>query len=148
MRTLTQTVRLALAASAVVAGSIAVAAPANAVATPPEACGNNYHEIDHKDLGSGVIHLLYNGSTDCVVTSKTSHTNEKTHVIAGIMFNDGSDMHRDDGNYQYYAGPVRLYAPGKCINWGGFVQTTTGLEAWNSPLPTKQDPRPAQAHCG
>lgn len=138
MRVLTQAVRLALAGLAVVAGSIAVAGPANAVATPAEACGNNYHEIDHKDLGDGVIHLLYNGITDCVVTSKTSHTDEKTHVIAGISFADGSGSHRDDGNYQYYAGPVRLDAPRTCIRWGGFAQTTAGLEGWES----------EPSHCG
>ncbi len=120
MRALTRTVRLALAASAVVAGSIAVAGPANAVATPAEACGSNYHEIDHHALKYSVIHLLYNGSTDCVVTSKTAYVGQETFVDVALMFNESQEgWVGDGGNYKYYAGPVRLKAAGRCIIWAG-----------------------------
>lgn len=81
---LEQAVGSAFAATALLAGTVAVAAPANAVATPAEACGSNYHEIDHQDLEGAVIHLLYNGSTDCVVTTKTSNLGKKTWVGAEI----------------------------------------------------------------
>ena len=89
MRALTRTVRLALAASAVVAGSIAVAGPANAASTPLGACGSGYHEIDHQDVklsGTelGVIHLMYNGSIDCVVTWKTAYIGKETGVSSPL----------------------------------------------------------------
>ncbi len=134
MRVLTHAARLALAASAVVAGSIAVASPANAVATPAGACGSNYHEIDHHNLKYSVIHLLYNGSTDCVVTSKTAYIGTSTFVAAVVEFADQSHETVDEGNYFYYAGPVRLNAPGKCIIWGG----ADGGGGWSS----------SPSHCG
>lgn len=91
MRALSQVVKLTLTASAVVAGSIAVAGPANAVATPAEACGNSYHEIDHHDLSGARIHLLYDGSTDCVVTT-TDTPGTRVYLFAAI---------KKEGGYRY-----------------------------------------------
>ncbi len=141
---LKQAVGSAFATAALLAGTIAVAAPANAVATPAEACGNNYHEIDHQDLKGAVIHLLYNGSTDCVVTTKTSNLGKETWVGAMIGLAKGSVAHSDYGNFDYYAGPVRLTAPGKCIVWEGAVGTgrDSATDVWVSP---QTGPR---AHCG
>jgi hypothetical protein len=41
---------------------------------------------------------------------------------------DGSFTHwvKDDGKYTTYAGPVKVTAPGVCINWGGDISTSTG----------------------
>ncbi|WP_237755144.1 hypothetical protein [Nocardia nova] len=124
MRTLVRTVRLTLAAAAVVAGTIAAAGPANAVATPAEACGNNYHEIDHHDLPLATIYLLYNGTDNCVVTRKNEYVGTPTAVnasieIAGQPTTRVSDSRTD---YKYYAGPVRISAKGKCIQWEGEAQ--------------------------
>ncbi|MEU1982195.1 hypothetical protein [Nocardia sp. NPDC019395] len=133
MRTLTQIVRLTLAASAVVAGSLAVAGPAAAVATPAEACGNNYHEIDSRQIKGAVIHLLYNGSTNCVVTEKTAYLGTKTGVYAYIGTADQTDQDLDRGDYDYYAGPVKVKAPGECIIWGGSANPPTGGgDTWQS----------------
>jgi hypothetical protein len=144
MRTLKQAVRLAFAGLAVVAGSVAGAAPANAVATPAEACGSNYHEIDHHNLNGAVIHLLYNGTTDCVVTSKTDNLGKPTFVSAAVALASplptwtiGKNV--DQGQYEYYAGPKKVDAPGKCIIWGGGVGPgTSATDAWLSQA----------SHCG
>ncbi len=137
MRGLIQAIRLSLAASAVFAGSVAAASPANAVATPAEACGSNYHEIDHHDIPGARIHLLYNGSTDCVVTTKNT-PGTKTRMLAAVgKYGDsGLRMINDDGDYAQYAGPVRVTAPGVCIDWGGAADP--GWNAWYS----------GPSHCG
>ncbi|MEV5646857.1 hypothetical protein AB0L57_01285 [Nocardia sp. NPDC052254] len=135
MRVLTQAVRLALAASAVVAGSIAVAGPANAVATPAEACGSNYHEIDHHDIPGARIHLLYNGTTNCVVTTN-DNPGTKKYMLAGISSDKHPAAINDSGVFAYYAGPVRLDARGICIMWTG----ASGSITWVSPE--------SQSHCG
>ncbi|GAA4636037.1 hypothetical protein GCM10023196_084120 [Actinoallomurus vinaceus] len=144
MRRFKQRAVLALSVAGMLAGSVAVSSPAEAVATPAEACGSNYHEIDHHDLGSvATIHLLYNGSTDCVVTSKKVNLGTPTHVLAAIakVNSDGSysyinDPPSTDTKYAYYAGPVRVYAPHSCISWGGAADP--GWVMWYS----------QPSHCG
>ncbi|NIH79479.1 hypothetical protein FHX46_002009 [Amycolatopsis viridis] len=127
MRRIKQRAGLALAVGGLLAGSVAVSVPAEAaspaVASPAEACGNNYHEIDHHDLGSiATVHLLYNGTTNCVVTTKKVDRGKPTHVLAAIakVRPDGSYGYIDDhGKRAYYAGPVRVDAARTCISWGG-----------------------------
>ena len=121
---------------AIVAGSLAVAGPANAVATPAEACGNNYHEIDHHDLPGARIHLLYNGTTNCVVTTK-NNPGTKTMMLAAIASDNHPAFINDKGMYASYAGPVRLAAAGVCIAWGG--ATDPEWHNWYSP---------DRVHCG
>ncbi|WP_433193785.1 hypothetical protein ACQP1G_34060 [Nocardia sp. CA-107356] len=131
MRALKQTVRLALTASAVVAGSIAVAGPANAASSPIEACGGSYHEVDHQNITGAVIHLLYNGSSNCVVTWKTDHIGTATPVAAVLRI-AGQPIEneaKDADSYKYYAGPVYKNAAGKCIVWGGQASGAP----WTSP---------------
>ncbi len=31
----------------------------------------------------------------------------------------------DSGNFKYYAGPVKVKAPGKCVRWGGGISVGT-----------------------
>jgi hypothetical protein len=127
MRRLKQRAALTLAVAGMLAGSVAVSSPAEAVASPAAACGSNYHEIDHHDLGSvATIHLLYNGTTDCVVTSKKVNLGTPTNVLAAIAKNNNgvygfiNDPPTSGGaKYAYYAGPVRVSAPRTCIIWGG-----------------------------
>lgn len=131
----TQAVRLALAASAIVAGSIAVAGPANAVATPAEACGSNYHEIDHHDIPGARIHLLYNGSVDCVVTTQNSPgtaVNMYAQIAKQNADGNFTDYNTDEGKFAYYAGPVRVTAPGVCIDWGGMMTSGGVAYVWFS----------------
>lgn len=130
MRALEKVAGLAFSAGVVIAGSLAFAGPANAASSPIAACGGgSYHEIDHHDLRLSIVYLLYNGDTNCVVTWKTGYIGTSTDVAAAIQIaGDDSTYKRDARQYKYYAGPVTVRAPGKCIEWGG---GTPGSE-WHS----------------
>ncbi|MFB9831059.1 hypothetical protein [Actinoallomurus acaciae] len=145
MRKFKQGSVFAVAAAVVLAGSVAVSDPAEAASSPIAACGGgSYHEIDHHNLGAvTTIHLLYNGTTDCVVTWKNSPyagtTTETLAYIAketlpGVI----SGYKADDGNYAFYSGPVKINAPGTCIDWGGGVPINGVFIQWND----------AFSHCG
>ncbi|WP_406311521.1 hypothetical protein OHA77_22505 [Streptosporangium sp. NBC_01639] len=115
---------------AALAGTFATGSPAMA-ATPISVCGASYHVIDQHDLGKAVIYLMYNGSTNCVVTWKDVYSND----IAVYAYVAKNGVRKEDsGNFFIYAGPVKLSAPGECITWGG----SYGSTMWYSPL----------GHCG
>lgn len=61
---------------------------------------------------------MYDGSTDCVVTWNQSQPGREALLSAYIGAADGRAL-SDGGYYKYYAGPVKLRAPGQCIRWGG-----------------------------
>ena len=122
----------ALAAGVLVTGSMFVGTQAaNAASSPIEACGGgSYHEIDHHDFGTtATIHLLYNGSTDCVVTWNNHPTGAKMWLAAAVQRQDTGDGPYDADYYAYYAGPVKITAPGICIRWSGAAGEDT---VWNS----------------
>ncbi|TLG03485.1 hypothetical protein FEK35_21330 [Nocardia cyriacigeorgica] len=142
MRVLENGARLGLALAAILAGSLTFAAPASA-ATPASVCGSGYRTIDSHNLGGlATIYLLYNGRTNCVVTWKTANVGTKTATRAMVaIWGQGGSLRQDFNLYAYYAGPVKVDAPGKCIAWGG---TATRLDPgdginWESPGPS---------HCG
>ncbi|KOV83343.1 hypothetical protein ADL03_21065 [Nocardia sp. NRRL S-836] len=116
---------------------------AAAASSPIAACGGgSYHEIDQHRLGSvATIHLLYNGSTNCVVTWKTN-PGSASHLLATIakQDSDGSfrDYRYDDGNYSTYAGPVKVSAANTCIDWGGGAVVSGVWNVWMS----------GPSHCG
>lgn len=133
--------RLGPAVAAILTGSLAMVAPANA-ATPASVCGSGYRVIDTHDLGGlATMYLLYNGRTNCAVTWKTQGvgTRTSTGVSLGIWGSSGPAQ-VDAGMFTHYAGPVKVDAPGKCIGWGGAATSTSGRSvSWNSPGPS---------HCG
>ncbi|BDU05030.1 hypothetical protein [Nocardia cyriacigeorgica] len=135
--------RLGLAVAAILTGSLAMVAPAHA-ATPASVCGGgSYRVIDTHNLGGlATIYLLYNGRTNCVVTWKTANVGTKTPTRAMVtIWGQPSTLRQDYDHYAYYAGPVKVDAPGKCIAWGGSAFRTgdiTGVH-WDSPSPS---------HCG
>ncbi len=111
--------KIGLAVVAILAGSLTVAGPANAASSPIAVCGGgSYHEIDHIDLPGARVHLLYDGSTDCVVTWRNT-PGARAEMSASIAKAPFTHWIKDSGNYTTYAGPVKVTAPGVCINWGG-----------------------------
>ncbi|MEV4113384.1 hypothetical protein [Nonomuraea sp. NPDC049695] len=128
----------------VVAGLVACgligAQPANAAANPysPEGvCGDGYTRVDShplKSLGQthANIYLLYNSASgyNCVVTLRTETTGTRWLAASLAIKDGGSDS--DRGEYKHYAGPVRLYAKGKCVKWGGAFDTDPGI-SYSSP---------------
>ncbi|MBF6102246.1 hypothetical protein IU510_29960 [Nocardia cyriacigeorgica] len=141
MRAFEHAARLGLAVAAILAGSLTFAGPANA-ATPASVCGSGYRVIDTHNLGSlATIYLLYNGRTNCAVTWKTAHVGTKTAVMVNLGIWGQNSAQVDDGWFAYYAGPVKVDAPGKCIGWGGYATppNSPNLVGWSSPGPS---------HCG
>jgi hypothetical protein len=140
-RELKQRAILTLAATAVlVGGTVAMGGPASAASSPYEACGGgSYRVIDHHDLGAvATIYLLYNGSTDCVVTWKKAPYAGSAAFTRALVHKKGAidDVEDYSDSYRYYAGPVKVSAPGVCIEWGGEVDP--GDLFWNS----------GWSHCG
>jgi hypothetical protein len=125
VRKLKQRATLTLATTAVLAGgSVTVSGPASAASSPYEACGGgSYHVIDHHDLGAvATIYLFYNGGTDCVVTWKKAPYAGNAAYMSAFVQKKGATAIDDYANdYRYYAGPVKVSAPGVCIRWGGEV---------------------------
>jgi murein DD-endopeptidase MepM/ murein hydrolase activator NlpD len=104
--------------------------------TAKEVCGSNYSVIDSAALGSaGRVYLLWNGSNgyNCVVTLKESNIGSPTWTTAFLQ-PQGGTRSTDSGYFSYYAGPVKRYAPGTCVKWGG----STGGQSYESPY----------EHCG
>ncbi|MCG5213146.1 peptidoglycan recognition protein family protein [Streptosporangium soli] len=102
--------------------------------TPEQVCGTGYDVIDSAALGSsGTVYLLYNGTSNCVATMKSTSLGTATAVSAYLEV-EGQTRITDSGNFSYYAGPVRASAAGKCVRWGG----KAGSSVYDSPL----------EHCG
>ncbi|MFD7717019.1 serine/threonine protein kinase [Streptomyces sp. NPDC059814] len=99
------------------------------------ACGSGYYIQRKATIGWGAsvtAYLLYNSSShnNCAVTVKHSDMGwvygTATGLGAGIQAEGGS-MKKDQGNYKYYAGPVYLNAPGKCVRfWAYFEEYGAG----------------------
>ncbi|MFG2059152.1 hypothetical protein ACGFI9_34560 [Micromonospora sp. NPDC048930] len=111
---------LALSTTAALVASAVLSSPAMAASTPYEACGGGSNRVidSHSYGSSAVTYLFYDGSTNCVVTWKTGAAGNSAWVRAVVQAY-GSPGKVDSGYFHYYAGPVKVYAPGKCIMWGG-----------------------------
>lgn len=118
MRTFNRASVLAITAATTLAGSLLTSAPAHAASSPVGACGSSYHVIDKQHLGGATIYLLYNGSTNCVVTWR-DHPSKKKVFLEALIHRERQPWTKDAGNYTTYAGPVKLAAKGHCVQWGG-----------------------------
>ncbi|WP_283135129.1 M23 family metallopeptidase [Rhizohabitans arisaemae] len=104
--------------------------------TPQSVCGNGYRVVDSAALGAGgTVYLMYNSANrnNCVTTIKKNSLGKATAVGAYLEVK-GKPRVTDNGNFTYFAGPVRAAAPGKCVKWGG----KAGTAVYNSPF----------EHCG
>ncbi|MEU3273995.1 hypothetical protein ABZ639_24420 [Saccharomonospora sp. NPDC006951] len=137
MGKLKQTATVAMATSAMFAGSALLGGPANAVASSPEeVCGSGYRVINTESIGGiSTLYLLYNGNTNCVVNWKTKYRGTASQVSAGLQVqNGGSD--RDAGSFKYYAGPAKVSgAAGRCVMWEGTARDLSDNtdHGWSSP---------------
>ncbi|MEV6716576.1 hypothetical protein AB0M48_31590 [Lentzea sp. NPDC051208] len=73
------------------------------------------------------IRLYYNSSTgyNCAANVKTAYYSQFKHQASISMYNQdfreddnnrpGYNNDFDSGKFQYYAGPVKVYAKGKCV---------------------------------
>lgn len=113
--------------------------------SPQQACGSGYRVLASHPLylsGARVatVYLLYSDANgnNCAVTMRSDQTVGKTeHGVRATLQAKGGKQQTDGGAYLWYAGPVRVHAPGKCVRFAGTF--TTGTTAhWSS----------AYGHCG
>jgi hypothetical protein len=132
---------LTFTVAAALVGSVTLSGPAAAdvrADTPISVCGGgSYHVINQHKLGNvATIYLLYNGSSNCVVTWRTNPGTPRIHMLASIakQNSDGSftDYRHNEGDFLTYAGPVRVSAPGTCIDWGGGAPINGVYNVWMS----------------
>ncbi|MFD8011314.1 serine/threonine protein kinase [Streptomyces sp. NPDC058955] len=140
---------LAVALGTVIVGSgTANAAISDSAAV--SACGSSYYVQRKQTIGWGqdvTVFLLYSASTkkNCVVTMKHPDMGAEygtpTGLGAGVQAEGGSwIVDRDD--YKYYAGPVYLYAPGKCVRFSAYY------EEWGASLPHDINYTSPWGNCG
>ncbi|WP_327585507.1 hypothetical protein OHA25_59355 [Nonomuraea sp. NBC_00507] len=105
--------------------------PAKNPYTPQQVCGSGFSIQRSKAFTGGTTFQLWNNSTgqNCVVTMKSADVGKKTPVSATLdVQGGGSDT--DQGNYEYYAGPVKLSAKGKCVKFSGSVGSQSTSVGW------------------
>jgi hypothetical protein len=109
------------------------AAPVRNPYTPEQVCGAGFYVQRSSTLTGGAIYQLYNTSTgeNCVVTIKTADVGKATPVSATLEVQGGVSK-TDSGSYEYYAGPVKLQAKGKCVRYLGRVGGTGASADWGN----------------
>ncbi|MFH9957660.1 acetyltransferase [Streptomyces roseolus] len=131
--------RSAVLATATAAFAALAAVPAHA-ATPASICGSGYVQVDVETLRNSTtalarVHLLYNAATghNCVVTLHTDATAGFPLPTGAWLTPQGSTTRKDQDLYGSYAGPVRAYAAGRCVSWGGMIEAGVGTYTYTSP---------------
>lgn len=96
------------------------------------ACGSGYNAIDSRAVPGGTVHLTYSPGTgkNCVVTVRNT-PGARLPMNAFVKRSSATVWNQDPGNYTTYAGPVYVYAPGVCIDWGGEINGS-GVAVFNS----------------
>ncbi|MCF6474624.1 hypothetical protein FAF44_40535 [Nonomuraea sp. MG754425] len=104
------------------AGTLALAGALVAVVqAPASAAGCTGTHLDNWSIRGGYIAVYYNSSTgrNCAMTY-TNTPGKKQYISVTISTSGDSD--HDSGSFTTYAGPVSVYAKGKCISFQGRVQ--------------------------
>ncbi|GIF01381.1 serine/threonine-protein kinase [Paractinoplanes rishiriensis] len=94
--------------------------------TPGEVCGNKFAVVDSAPLlaGDGTlqgrVYLLYNATSgrNCTTTLKAADVGTATATSAYLEA-EGADRVADSGQFEYYAGPVKVKSAETCVKWGG-----------------------------
>ena len=99
--------------------------------TPQQLCGAGYRVIDSHPVGGARIYLLYNNraGANCVVTM-VARSSGKIYLNASLVVRGGDHQSRT-GAFMFYAGPVRLPAKGKCVEWGGATKAAKWASGWS-----------------
>ncbi|MFC6559709.1 hypothetical protein [Nonomuraea cavernae] len=102
--------------------------------TPEQVCGSGFGRVaggtqpvtDHLGIVRGHVHLLHSVRTDqyCVVTIKSSFVGQLTPTRAALVrrgFFRSHSTFPDEGNFRYYAGPVKVQVKGGCFAFDGRI---------------------------
>lgn len=129
------TVAAVAAAMAIPASSAFAATPAlgsNSIhpnASYNGVCGAGYGVIDSMGVSGGTIYLAYSSATgdNCVVTVRNTPGATES-MGADVSLDSSPYWNQDSGNYTTYAGPVYVYAPHACIDWGGWIGSSSNYQ--------------------
>ncbi|NUS74545.1 MAG: hypothetical protein HOQ05_14275 [Corynebacteriales bacterium] len=114
------------------------ARPTNPASYAASKCGSGYSLIHsyNKTDSQGIIwsksYVFWNGSSkkNCAIVLKWFEWgyNSDTYIDLSSYNSNGTRYQRDwdSGDYAYYAGPVYLYAPGRCVDILSFVDANSG----------------------
>jgi predicted Ser/Thr protein kinase len=98
---------------------------------PQQLCGAGYRVIDSHPVGGARIYLLYNAhaGANCVLTM-VARSSGRIPLSASLIVRGGGHQSRS-GTFMFYAGPVRLPAKGKCVQWGGATRSAKWASGWS-----------------
>ncbi|MFK4040959.1 hypothetical protein ACI2LC_34550 [Nonomuraea wenchangensis] len=99
--------------------------------SPGQVCGEGFYVQRKQSFSTGETFQLYNASTgeNCVVTMKTSEVGKSTPVSVTLEVQGGGSRNQS-GNFEYYAGPVKLNGKGKCVRFSGSVGSAGTSAGW------------------
>jgi serine/threonine protein kinase len=99
--------------------------------TPAQVCGSGFYVQRSQSFNGGETFQLYNSGTkqNCVVTMKYAGVGKESPVSATLDVQGGGSA-TDSGSFKYYAGPVKLPAPGKCVKFSGSVGAGSTSAGW------------------
>ncbi|MGI5283948.1 protein kinase domain-containing protein [Nonomuraea polychroma] len=101
--------------------------------SPVQVCGPGFSVQRSQAFASGETFQLYNVGTgeNCVVTMKTTNVGRPTNVSATLEV-QGVGSRTDSGVYEFYAGPVKLRAKGKCVRFSGGAGSFSTGSNWGN----------------
>ncbi|MGC0313494.1 CHAP domain-containing protein [Kitasatospora acidiphila] len=99
--------------------------------TAGQVCGSGYSVIDTHSLGDATVYLLYNTSTGTNCTTTLAANPSGAVAMNATLAVQGGPSAGNPGNFTYYAGPVREYAPSRCVEWGGSYGSTSWTSGWS-----------------
>ncbi|MFG1698266.1 protein kinase [Nonomuraea sp. NPDC049309] len=105
--------------------------PATNPYTATQVCGSGFSVQRSISFAGGVTYQLWNNSTgqNCAVTIKTADIGKSTSTGVTLEAQGGGSQ-SDNGNYEYYAGPVKVSAKGKCVRISGYVGSGRSSADW------------------
>ncbi len=113
---------------------VAQAAPAQAA----QGCGGNLVGQHVYADGYAQVDVYFDGSTNCLINrTRGSSWGQAKYMGIGVKRGSTSSYYcnvgdkfslryADCGYFNYYAGPVRVYAPNSCISFTATVQKASG----------------------
>lgn len=102
--------------------------------TATEVCGGGFYVQRSQSFYGGTTYQLYNSGTgeNCVVTLKSGPDVGKATSVSATIEVQGAGSKTDSGNYEWYAGPVKMPAKGKCVRFAGSAGGNDTNSGWGN----------------
>ncbi|MEV1002088.1 protein kinase [Nonomuraea sp. NPDC050202] len=99
-----------------------------------QVCGSGFVVQRSSSFSGGTTYQLWNNGTgqNCVVTLKSGANVGKATPVSATLEVQGGGSQTDSGNYEYYAGPVKLSAKGKCVRYSGSAGSGSTSAPWDN----------------